>query len=234
MNVALLLTLLGLAGVAAGVSLGQSRVFSTYLAAAGGGVLFGISVFWLIPEVAAASGWPAASAMTVAACLFLIFIDQIFVHAYPSSGHAAVWPVLAATAVHSFLDGWSVRALQSLQVASISAPLGLALHKVPEGLAIGWLARRGLRSPWQALAAAAAVELFTVVGALTEPAATRSGVAAFGAWWTSGIVAMIGGSFLFFAFHAIMPNRRRTGALVVFAATLLLVGTASLVKSGSL
>lgn len=234
MTVALLLTLLGLAGVACGLLVGQSRLFSIYLAAAGGGLLFGISIFWLVPEIASTSGWPAATAMTIAICLLLVFIDEIFLRSHQPSGRTALGPILLAAGVHSFLDGWSVQALESMHVASMTAPIGLALHKIPEGLAIGWIARRSLGSSWKAAAAAAVVELLTIVGAAVEPHASRSGFTAFGSWWTSGVIAVISGSFLFFGLHAVVPNRRRVGVVLVFAATLVLVATFSFVSSGNL
>lgn len=215
MTVALLLTLLGLAGVACGL-------------------LFGISIFWLVPEIASTSGWPAATAMTIAICLLLVFIDEIFLRSHQPSGRTALGPILLAAGVHSFLDGWSVQALESMHVASMTAPIGLALHKIPEGLAIGWIARRSLGSSWKAAAAAAVVELLTIVGAAVEPHASRSGFTAFGSWWTSGVIAVISGSFLFFGLHAVVPNRRRVGVVLVFAATLVLVATFSFVSSGNL
>ena len=227
MAIASLLTFLAIAGVTAGVLLGESQRVSCYLSAAGGGLLFGISLFWLVPDIAAASGWLPASALTLAACLALAFIDRLFIH-------SALAPILAATAVHSFLDGWSVRAMETLQMASITAPLGLALHKIPEGVAIGWIARQSIGSASKAAAAAIAVELVTLVGAFVEPYARRSGSAAFGAWWTSAVVAIVSGSFLFFGLHAVLPNWRRAGVLLVFVATLLLVATIGLVKSGSI
>ncbi len=60
MGAAWLLTLLALAGVVTGVLMGQARKLSTYLGAAGGGLLFGIALFWLLPEIAQNSGWAIA------------------------------------------------------------------------------------------------------------------------------------------------------------------------------
>jgi len=228
MTAAVLLTALALAGVALGLLLGQSRLFSSYLAAASGGLLFGISVFWLLPEIAVTSGWLAACSMTAAAGLVLALVDRLFAHSGPSSGRLAIGPILAATALHGFLDGWSVRALGNLQMANMAAPIGLALHKIPEGVAIGWVSRHSFKSQVKAAIAATAVELFTVVGAYVEPQVNRSGLETFGAYWTSAVVAVISGSFLFLGLHAIVPNRRRLGVMLVFAGTLALVATIGL------
>lgn len=233
MIVALVLTLLAVVGVVLGILLGESQKFSTYLAAAGGGLLFGISLFWLVPEIASASGWTAAVAMTAATCIILAFADHLFIHMGHASRQVALGPILAATAMHSFLDGWSVRALSTLRIAGVTGPLGLAFHKIPEGIAIGWIARRTLRSSWKAVSAAVGVELATVLGAYVEPHANASGAAAFGTWWTAAVIAIVSGSFLFVAIHAILPNRRRPGVIAVFTATLLLVAAIGLVKTGS-
>jgi len=51
MAIAWLLTLLGLAGVGTGVLSGSIARVVVGAFAAGGGLLFGISLFWLIPEL---------------------------------------------------------------------------------------------------------------------------------------------------------------------------------------
>ncbi len=232
MAIASLLTFLALIGVVAGSLIGQARTLSCYLTAAGGGLLFGISLFWLIPESAAASGWLSAGITTAAACVALALAERFLVHGKAPSGHAAFGPLLVATAIHSFLDGWSVRALAAERLASVAVPLGLALHKIPEGAAIGWIARRSLPSAWQAALAAMAVESVTLLGAYIEPQASRSGFAAFGLGWTSVVFAIIGGSFLFVGLHAVLPNRRRVGVMLVFVATFLIVGSVGLLKGG--
>ncbi len=231
MAIASLLTVLALVGVVAGVLVGQARSLSCYLTAAGGGLLFGISLFWLVPESAAASGWLPASIMTAVACLALALAERFLIHGTDGSGHTAFGPLLIATAIHSFLDGWSVRALGAERLATFAAPLGLALHKIPEGLAVGWIARRSLTSPWQAALTASAVESVTLLGAYIEPQASRSGFAAFGPGWTSVVFAVIGGSFLFVGLHAVLPNRRRVGVMLVFIATFLIVGTVGFLKN---
>jgi zinc transporter ZupT len=230
MSVALVLTLLAIGGVAIGVSLGQARIFSDHLAAVGGGLLAAISLFWLTPEIIFESGWLPALAMTAVACLAIAVADSLLVHAGVPFRRLTIGPVLAATATHSFLDGWSVRVLGTLHIAGFAAPLGLALHKIPEGVAVGWIARRCLQSYWGAAAVAAAAEVFTLVGAYVEPRASQSGTAVFGTWWTSAVIAIVSGSFLFLGVHAVLPNRRRLSVLLVFTVTFVVVATAGILK----
>jgi zinc transporter ZupT len=224
MAVAWLLTLLALGGIVAGLLLGQSRALSSHLGAAGGGLLFGIALFWVIPEIAGTAKWGGAFALALAACGLLAGLDQLLMHTGHSPRHGIIGPLLAAAAVHSFLDGWSVRALSGQPLTNVAVPVGLAFHKVPEGLALGWISRRTLSSHWKAAVAGGSVEFLTVVGAFIEPRANASGAATFGAWWTASVLAVIAGSFLFLGLHALLPNWRRPGVVAAFVVTLLLVG----------
>jgi zinc transporter ZupT len=226
MAVPWLLTLLGLAGVAAGVYLGHARVLSALLSAAGGGLLFGISLFWLIPEVGLITAPWLAFVLALLVAGMMAGLDRLLLHAGHSPRQGILWPVLAAMALHSFFDGWSVRALAARPLPEIAAPVGLALHKIPEGIAAGWIARRSTSSGWKAAAAGGAAQLATIAGALVEPNADRLGAARFGEGWPAAVLAIIAGSFLFVGFHAVLPHWKKASVLVVFAATVLLVASA--------
>src|ERR1700719_1216084 len=121
MTAACLLTLLALGGVAAGVYMGQWHRGPSHLAAGGGALLFGIALFLVIPEIARSLGWALAFSLALAVCGGLTLVDRLLCH-------TVIGPLLAAAALHSFLDGWSVRALSIQAFASIAVPLGLALH----------------------------------------------------------------------------------------------------------
>ncbi|MFZ0595001.1 MAG: hypothetical protein WAM39_31360, partial [Bryobacteraceae bacterium] len=79
MLLAFFLTGLAVCGIVLGVGLGESRGLSPRVAAAGGGLLFGISLFWVLPEMAGESGWIAGPAALLAGALPLWLIDR-FVH----------------------------------------------------------------------------------------------------------------------------------------------------------
>jgi zinc transporter ZupT len=231
MAAAWVLTLLAFAGIACGLFLDRFLRLSDRLSAAGGGLLFGIAIFWVVPEIAEGAGWLVGILLVVAACGGVAGLDRLLLHTGHSPRHGVVGPLLAATAVHSFLDGWSVRALAIQPVANIAAPLGLGLHKIPEGLALGWIVRRSIASKWKAAGAAGAVELMTLAGAFVEPRAYRSGTAAFGGWWSAVVLAIIAGSFLFLGLHALLPARKRADVVAAFIATLGLVGGLALIRS---
>jgi zinc and cadmium transporter len=230
MAVAWMLTLLACAGVAVGVFLGSSGRLSDHLSAAGGGLLFGIALFRILPEIAESSGWVAAMALSAAACGGLIAIDRVLLHTGHSPRHGVMGPLLAAAAAHSFLDGWSVRAVAVQPLADIAVPLGLALHKIPEGIALGWIARRSTSKKLEAGAMAAAVEMMTVLGAWIEPRANASGAAAFGFWWSATVLAIIAGGFLFLGIHALLPAHSRRGVVPVFVAAVAITAALALVR----
>lgn len=217
---ALLLTVLAMAGVALGVLLGRPRRLSNHLGAAGGGLLLGISVFLLLPEIAQELGQIRSLAMALGVCLFLAAVDRLLMHSGYSLRDGVAVPLLLITAVHSFLDGWSVRAAAIGPVVNVAVPLGLALHKLPEGLALGWIAKRRFTPAWGAMLAGGAAELFTLAGAFAEPAIERSGVHRFGFWWPAFVLAGIAGTFIFLGMHAIWPVRQERKVLMVFVATL--------------
>lgn len=227
MFVPLVLTLVAIAGVAIGVLLGQPKQLSNHLGAAGGGLLLGIALFWLLPEIAEELGWTRSLAMAASLCLVLTGLERTLMHSGHSLREGVAGPLLAVTAIHSFLDGWSVRAAAGGAVVNIAVPLGLALHKVPEGLALGWVTRRRFHSSVKAIAAGALAEIFTLAGAFAEPRAQRSGVYHFGIWWTATMLALIAGTFAFLGFHAVWPGRRDKGVVLVFLVTAATVGAAA-------
>ena len=230
MTAAWLLTALAMVGVIAGTSLGQSRALSVRLAAAGGGLLSGMSLFWLMPEMAQTTGWSIAVLAPIAVCGSLSFSHNYLAHTGHSLRHGMIAPLLTATALHCFLDGWSVRALAVQPVANIAAPFGLALHKLPEGLALGWITRKSVKSAGRTIASCCAVELLTIAGAWLEPRVDRSGTAAFGARWTAAVLIVVAGSFLFLGVHTVVPDRKKTGVVPIFSCSLAVVALIAWLK----
>lgn len=228
MAIAFVLTFLAFCGIAGGVFLGQSRTPSAHLAAAGGGLLSGISLFWLLPEIAAESGWIAAVLLVGFGCAVLWVLEHSLNHGGHQHHDGIAGPLLAATAVHSFLDGWSIQVFSAGTLARVAVPLGLALHKVPEGLALGLLIRKSISSPWKAFTAACSVEALTLAGAWIEPEANRSGIALLGIWWTEIVLGIVAGTFLYLGFHATVPARAKQGVVPIFLLTVCLVAIAAL------
>ena len=242
MSLALLLTAFAIGGIACGVWLGHGRGLSPRIAAAGGGLLFGISLFWMLPEMAEHSGWLFSF---IALCIGLAALWAIdhFVHpicpscshnhdhahcgAPPLHGFAA--PLLIASGIHSLLDGWSVVLLNGRGMPGLAILLGLGLHKIPEGLGLGLIARKSMSSSYRAFFACAAAECLTIFGAWIEPQADHAALTRFGPAWSTAVLALIGGSFLFLGFHVVHGSRHRTGVVPTFFLTLAAVGCAAAV-----
>jgi zinc transporter ZupT len=203
MAAAVLLTGLALVGVLVGASLHHG--ISHHLAAAGGLLLLVIAFVWIVPEIAGAWGWPRACLTVALAALLLAALDSTLTRHGHSLHHGVIAPLLAATAIHSLLDGWSIRALAAQPVPGAIVPIGLSLHKLPEGFALGWVLRRTLLSRNRAIAFGAFAEMFTLAGAAFQPTADRSALAHFGPAWTPTILSVIAGAFLFLACHALLP-----------------------------
>ena len=158
MVIAALLTLLAATGVAIGVLLGRSRILSAHLGAAGSGLLCGIALFWLLPETARISVCTAALGLTAGCGVALAVLDHFLIDECWARHENIVKPLLIATAIHSFLDGWSIQATAVNALTAVAVPIGLALHKIPEGVALGWVVSRGLGSTNRALVAGLAFE----------------------------------------------------------------------------
>jgi zinc transporter ZupT len=206
MAAAFLLTCLALAGVVAGVLL--HRRLSHYLAAAGGLLLLIVAFVWIVPEIATAWGWPRAVLAVLLFAVLLAFVDAGLIRLGHSPRHGVIAPLIIATAIHSLLDGWSIRVLAAQPVPEAIVPIGLGLHKIPEGFALGWVLRRSLSSHGRAIGLGAFAELFTLLGALLQPFADRSGLAHFGPAWTPAVLSVIAGAFVFLACHGLLPYFR--------------------------
>lgn len=224
MAFAWMLTLVAWFGIVLG-ALGHSRERSPEVAAGGGGLLAGISVFWLLPEIADESGWARACVFVLTACTLLFLVDHLLEQAETRSQRYVLIPLLTAAGLHSVLDGWSIRAVTANRLAgTLAASAGLALHKLPEGVALGFVSRRMLKRISPAIGIACVAEALTLVGAWIEPGAAASGIAAFGASWTAVVLAIVAGTFLFLGLHSALPARNDPGVLRIFAATFAVAG----------
>ncbi len=225
-----LLTLLAVCGILAGVFLVRSGKSSNYLAAAGGGLLLGISLFWLVPEVAETAGFFRSLLFAGVVATALALLDRALTHRGHSAHKGVIWPILVATAFHSLLDGWSVRLLNTGALTNLMVVIGLALHKFPEGIALGWMLHRSIASSRRVLLIGTAAESFTLLGAFAEPKLNASAFERFGIGWTEAILSLIAGGFLFLALHAVLPSWRQRKVVAIFLGTLVLVGALTLIR----
>jgi zinc and cadmium transporter len=214
----ILITLVAILSAAAGVWLTSFTGLSRRLVPFGGGVLLGVALFWVLPEMADFFTWQGAVLWLAGGFLFLAAVDRFVYPVCPACSpshqhdhcatrlHGFALPLLIAAALHSGLDGWSAAASQS---AGFSMALigGIAVHKIPEGLALGVIARASLGTRAAALAWCALAQMATIGGAAVEsvlaPHLSSQGLHA--------LLALAGGSFLYLGGHAVHGELRRSG-----------------------
>jgi zinc transporter ZupT len=230
--------LLAACSAAAGTYLTSSGAFSRKLVPFGGGVLMGVALFWLLPEMAEFLGWPAAAAWIGGGAAVLWLLDRYVYPLCPACSpvhdhthcetrlHGFALPLLAAAALHSALDGWTVMVGQSHPSLGPALLFGIAAHKAPEGLALGVIARASLTSRFAALSWCVTAQAATLLGAGLELAfAPYLGLTALHA-----LLALAGGSFLFLGGHAVHGELRRSGAGPVFVPALTGVAGSSVLR----
>jgi len=158
-----------------------------------GGLLAAVALFALIPETADAIGWPIA---LLAACCgygLLEVFDRMGLPVCPSCSHSHGFsgPLLVATSIHAFVDGWGMTAMRGESLLA-----ALLLHKIPEGLALGAILRMSAGKPARAFGLALLAESPTLAGGIV-------GLWAAQAPWIGYPLALAGGAYLFLGVHAI-------------------------------
>jgi zinc and cadmium transporter len=230
--------LLAACSAAAGVYLTSWGAFSRKLVPFGGGVLMGVALFWLLPEMAEVLGWPAAAAWTGGGAATLWLIDRFVYPVCPACApahdhthcetrlHGFALPLLVAAALHSALDGWAVVAVKNHPNLGIALLFGIAAHKAPEGLALGIIARASMATRFSALSWCIIAEAATLLGAGLEVVfAPYLGTAVLHA-----LLALAGGSFLYLGGHAVHGELRRSGAGRAFVPALTGVAGSSVLR----
>ena len=214
------ITAIAIASAAAGVWLTGFAGLSRRLVPFGGGVLIGVAFFWVLPEMAAVLRWDGALMWIAAGVALLAIIDRYVYPVCPACSpphghdacsmrlHGFATPLLVAAALHAALDGWGAAAADSDVRLSFGFLAGIAAHKVPEGLALGVIARASLKSRGSALAWCALAQAATLGGAALESVFAPY----LGAPGLHALLAVAGGSFLYLGWHAVHGEFRRSGA----------------------
>jgi zinc and cadmium transporter len=216
----ILATVVAITSGALGVALLGQAKHTRVLIPLSGGLLIGVAAFGLIPELVVDIGWARGLLLVAFGYALLKSLDRFAFSVCPSCAHdhshescdeplhGFAAPLLIATAIHAFVDGWGLVAVQTgIRTPGEGTVLAAALilHKIPEGLALGTMLRASVDRAAKAFALCAAVELATIVGAATgfwlTPAA-----------WINYPLAIAGGTFLFLGVHAVHDDWKRRGA----------------------
>lgn len=213
------ITAIAFLSVICGVWLTSLHALSRRLVPFGGGVLMGVAVFWVLPEMAESLHWSSALLWIAGGFALLLFIDRLVYPVCPAcshthehehcetSLHGFATPLLLAAALHSMLDGWSAVAAGGMAHLSSAFVLAIAIHKIPEGLALGVIARAALHSRKSAILWCALAESATLLGAGLESVLAPY----LGEYALHALLALAGGSFLYLGGHAVHGEWRRRG-----------------------
>jgi zinc transporter ZupT len=215
------LFLLTLLGAFAGMRLAEIPSISRRILPFSGGLLVGIALFWILPEIAERNGWLAACAGLIAGFSLLFLIDRYLYAVCPTcshthhhedcsrSLHGFAAPLLIASGLHSFFDGWSLAVsrqagFESLKVAFL---IGIGVHKLPEGLALGALLIAALGTEWRAMLGATAAQCMMLVGGVLG--ALLAGQLA--PTWTAAFLSVAAGAFVYLGYHAVDSEYQQRG-----------------------
>jgi zinc transporter ZupT len=233
-------TLVAIAAAGAGVALLAQHRHTRVLIPLSGGLLIGVAAFGLIPELVVDIGWLRGVLLVAAGYGLLKILDQFAFSVCPGCAHdhhhegceeqlhGFATPLLAATAIHAFVDGWGLVAVQMgtrTPGAGMAFAAALFLHKIPEGLALGTLLRASVHRVWIAFGLCVAVECATILGG------------AMGLWltpadWVNYPLAIAGGTFLFLGVHAVHSDWKHRGARPAFIPALAGAAGAALLQQG--
>ena len=215
---------IAIASAAAGIWLTTFDSITRKLVPFSGGVLVGVAVFWMLPEMADFFHWPIALAWISAGTALLAVVDRYIYPVCPACSpvhdhaHCATrlqgfaTPLLAAAALHSALDGWSAVSSQQGTGFGTALAFGIAAHKIPEGLALGIISRAALSSRAAAFAWCTLAQSATLVGAGTAVLFAPY----LGAEGLHILLDIAAGSFLYLGGHAVHGELQRSGAGRVF------------------
>ena len=236
----ILAALVAIGAAAAGAALLAHGRRTRVLIPLSGGLLVGVAGFGLIPEMVEDIGWLPGFALVAVGYGLLKLLDRFAFSVCPSCAHdhrhegceeplhGFAGPLLMATAIHAFVDGWGLVAvrmgLHSPGEGTVFAA-ALFLHKIPEGLALGTMLRAAMNRPRTAFAWCVAVELTTILGG-------AAGLWLTPAKWVNYPLAIAGGTFLFLGVHAVHADWKRRGARPAFIPAIAGAAGAAILQQG--
>ena len=237
-----LATFVGLVGAVLGIWLTGLRQRARAVVPFSAGILLGVALFGLVPELASEIGWRLTILLFSVGYGVLLLVNRFVYPVCPTCSHdhdhnacstelhGFAAPLIVAATVHSFLDGWSVATVQlavplGLRVA---VPLAVALHKIPEGIALGGILRAAVKSRKAAMGWAVLAEGSTLAGgALGLMMGPR-----LGSEWITYPMGIAAGWLFYLGYHAVHEEWKRRGARPAFASAAAGVAGAAVIQRG--
>jgi zinc transporter ZupT len=239
LNLPVLATLIAIGSAAASVAMLGHR-HTRMLIPLSGGLLIGVAVFGLIPELAEDIGWASGLLLVALGYLLLHFLDRFAFAVCPTCAHdhthegcheelhGFAGPLLTAIGIHAFVDGWGLVAVRRgvhAPGADTAFAAALLLHKIPEGLALGTMLRASMERASPAFLLCVLIELTTIAGGAT-------GLWLTPAAWVNYPLAVAGGTFLFLGVHAVDSDRKKHGNRPAFIPAVAGAAGAALLQQG--
>ena len=234
----IVITLVAVLSAAAGVWLTSVHALSRPLVPFSGGVLMGVALFWVLPELGEVLGWWIAIAWTMAGFAAVAVVDRFVYPVCPACSpshqhdhcatrlHGFAFPLLIAASLHSGLDGWIAQSAQTSTMFGPALLMAIAFHKVPEGIALGVITRASLASPFAALGWCALAESATLAGAAVQSILAPH----LNSQALHALLAIASGTFLYLGGHAIHGELRRSGPAPAFLPALTGVAGSSVLR----
>jgi zinc transporter ZupT len=210
-----------------------------------GGILVGLSLFWVLPGLAQSEGWPISVAGMSAGVILLLLFDRyvypvcpfcaLGVHQDHSHGksphvhyHQVSWPLLVAGCIHNFFDGWMIELARIDTAGRVSNALswGFAAHKIPESFAVGILASAFTSKTSRGLSVIMLVQAAFAMGSIAVMFAHGLNLAVVDA-----CIAAAGATLLFFGLSALQAEWRVRGALTALRVGTLGIGACAIVAA---
>ena len=242
MTAPVLATLVALAGSLIGMWLTGASRRARVVVPFSAGVLVGVAAFFLLPELISELGWPAALLLVAGGYALLFGINRYVYPVCPTCSHdhnhnecATVLhgfaaPLVSATALHAFLDGWGITTAEGAATAGVRVlvPVAIALHKLPEGIALGGILRASMKSRLATFGWCVLAEGTTVIGGAVGLAlAPHLGVA-----WVSYPLGLAAGVFVYLGTHAVHEEWKRRGPAPAFVPALTGAAGAAVLQQG--
>jgi zinc transporter ZupT len=243
MGSALAATAAAMAGVLLGLALKSAGHGTRLMVPFAGGLLVGIALFGLLPELTAELGLGHGVVLFAVGYFTLRVINRYLFPVCPSCAHdhdhdacaAALHgfaaPLWIAASIHSTLDGWSIVTAQAAAPASVrlALPLAMVLHKIPEGIALGAILRAAVASRSRAFLLCLLCEGCTLIGG----AAGLALAPVLGQTWIGYPLGIAGGTFFYLGFHAVHSEWKRRGAIPAFVPALTGAAGAAVLQRGA-